>query len=224
MLEPVARGGDGAVGLAFMQRLAALVPRPRLHLIRFFGLPAPNAKLRLPPRTPDTPTRAAPHGGSRGGAAPPVDSTPEDPGRTPVSRPNEFQAKRRVPVESGRGKGPVASSEPSESAAAAHAGVTRADKRPFEIPSANVRDRPRLHRAAEIHVPGRRLLSDREPCRRSVESRAHDSRRAAAASGRACDPWILQSPQRQRLPAGVAGRRPSRQPCICKRTVRCRPA
>jgi hypothetical protein len=32
--------------LAFMQRLAALVPRPRLHLIRFHGVLAPNAKLR----------------------------------------------------------------------------------------------------------------------------------------------------------------------------------
>lgn len=30
-----------------MQRLAALVPRPRLHLIRFHGVLAPNAKLRL---------------------------------------------------------------------------------------------------------------------------------------------------------------------------------
>ena len=29
-----------------MQRLAALVPRPRLHLIRFHGVLAPNAKLR----------------------------------------------------------------------------------------------------------------------------------------------------------------------------------
>ena len=29
-----------------MQRLAALVPRPRLHLMRFHGLLAPNAKLR----------------------------------------------------------------------------------------------------------------------------------------------------------------------------------
>jgi hypothetical protein len=32
--------------LEFMQRLAALVPRPRLHLIRFRGVLAPNAKLR----------------------------------------------------------------------------------------------------------------------------------------------------------------------------------
>ena len=32
--------------LEFMQRLAALVPRPRLHLIRFHGALAPNAKLR----------------------------------------------------------------------------------------------------------------------------------------------------------------------------------
>ena len=30
----------------FMQRLAALVPRPRLHLIRFHSVLAPNAKLR----------------------------------------------------------------------------------------------------------------------------------------------------------------------------------
>ena len=32
--------------LEFMQRLAALVPRPRLHLIRFHGVLAANAKLR----------------------------------------------------------------------------------------------------------------------------------------------------------------------------------
>jgi hypothetical protein len=32
--------------LEFMQRLAALVPRPRLHLSRFHGVLAPNAKLR----------------------------------------------------------------------------------------------------------------------------------------------------------------------------------
>jgi hypothetical protein len=32
--------------LEFMQRLAALVPRPRLNLIRFHGVLAPHAKLR----------------------------------------------------------------------------------------------------------------------------------------------------------------------------------
>ncbi len=32
--------------LEFMQRLAALVPRPRLHLKRFHGVLAPNAGLR----------------------------------------------------------------------------------------------------------------------------------------------------------------------------------
>jgi hypothetical protein len=32
--------------LEFLQRLAALVPRPRLHLIRFHGVLASNAKLR----------------------------------------------------------------------------------------------------------------------------------------------------------------------------------
>lgn len=40
--------------LEFMQRLAALVSRPRLHLIRFHGVLAPNAKLRaqVVPRGP----------------------------------------------------------------------------------------------------------------------------------------------------------------------------
>ena len=33
--------------LEFMQRLAAQVPRPRLHLIRFHGVLAPNAALRV---------------------------------------------------------------------------------------------------------------------------------------------------------------------------------
>jgi hypothetical protein len=32
--------------LEFMQRLAALVPRPRLHLIRFHGVLGPNTRLR----------------------------------------------------------------------------------------------------------------------------------------------------------------------------------
>ncbi|MGH8523327.1 MAG: transposase [Gammaproteobacteria bacterium] len=32
--------------LEFLQRLAALVPRPRLHIIRFHGVLAPNARLR----------------------------------------------------------------------------------------------------------------------------------------------------------------------------------
>ena len=34
--------------LEFMQRLAALVPRPRLHLIRFHGVLAPRSQLRNP--------------------------------------------------------------------------------------------------------------------------------------------------------------------------------
>ena len=51
--------------LEFMQRLAALVPRPRLHLIRFHGALAPNAKLRAqvvpqgPPAHAPAPTEAA---------------------------------------------------------------------------------------------------------------------------------------------------------------------
>ena len=44
--------------LEFMQRLAALVPRPKLHLIRFHGVLAPNAKLRaqvVPKPSPEAP-------------------------------------------------------------------------------------------------------------------------------------------------------------------------
>jgi len=45
--------------LEFMQRLAALVPRPRLHLIRFHGVLAPNAKLRalVVPQEPEAPAQ-----------------------------------------------------------------------------------------------------------------------------------------------------------------------
>ena len=56
---------DGTTRLAmspleFMQRLAALVPRPRLHLIRFYGVLAPNAKLRamVVPQEPEAPAQA----------------------------------------------------------------------------------------------------------------------------------------------------------------------
>ena len=45
----------------FMQRLAALVLRPRLHLIHFHGVLAPNAKLRslMVPRDLGSPAQAA---------------------------------------------------------------------------------------------------------------------------------------------------------------------
>ena len=59
--QPCAARRDGTTHLAmspleFMQRLAALVPRPRLHLIRFHGVLAPNAKLRalVVPQEPET--------------------------------------------------------------------------------------------------------------------------------------------------------------------------
>jgi hypothetical protein len=48
--------------LEFLQRLAALVPRPKLHLIRFHGVLAPNAKLRalvVPQEVPQGPEPAA---------------------------------------------------------------------------------------------------------------------------------------------------------------------
>ena len=57
--------------LVFMQRLAALVPRPRLHLIRFHGVLAPNAKLRPlevpqgPAQTEQSTEPTAPYFGER---------------------------------------------------------------------------------------------------------------------------------------------------------------
>ncbi len=47
----------------FMQRLAALVPRPRLHLIRFHGVLAPNAGLRaaIVPGLPQNTSAAEEH-------------------------------------------------------------------------------------------------------------------------------------------------------------------
>ena len=48
--------------LEFMQRLAALVPRLRLHLIRFHGVLATNVRLRalVVPQDPRPPAQAAP--------------------------------------------------------------------------------------------------------------------------------------------------------------------
>ena len=53
--------------LEFMQRLAALVPRPRLHLIRFHGVLAPHAQLRAavvpgPPENTSEPACQHAHG------------------------------------------------------------------------------------------------------------------------------------------------------------------
>ena len=49
--------------LEFLQRLAALVPRPRLHLIRFHGVLAPNSALRpqIVPATAEHATVPADH-------------------------------------------------------------------------------------------------------------------------------------------------------------------
>ena len=49
------------IPLEFLQRLAALVPRPRLHLIRFHGVLAPHAALRsqiVPGEADPAPTTA----------------------------------------------------------------------------------------------------------------------------------------------------------------------
>ena len=52
---------QGTSPLEFMQRLAALVPRPRLHLTRFHGVLAPNAKLRamVVPQEPEVAAQEA---------------------------------------------------------------------------------------------------------------------------------------------------------------------
>lgn len=57
--------------LEFLQRLAALVPRPRLHLIRFHGVLAPNAKLRaaIVPQ-PAQPSPSADHADTAGPSTP----------------------------------------------------------------------------------------------------------------------------------------------------------
>ena len=57
--------------LEFTQRLAALVPRPRLHLIRFHGVLAPNAKLRalVVPQEAEALAQAAPPGECEAGCA-----------------------------------------------------------------------------------------------------------------------------------------------------------
>jgi hypothetical protein len=57
--------------LEFMQRLAALVPRPRLHLIRFHGMLAPHAKLRaaIVPTPENAPEYAADHAQAHGAPA-----------------------------------------------------------------------------------------------------------------------------------------------------------
>ena len=52
---------QGTPPLEFMQRLAALVPRPKLHLIRFHDVLVPNAKLRalVVPQEPEPAVQAA---------------------------------------------------------------------------------------------------------------------------------------------------------------------
>jgi hypothetical protein len=64
--------------LEFMQRLAALVPRHRLHLIRFQGVLAPNAKLRalVVPQGPAQPAEATEAAAATEHEAEPVQARP----------------------------------------------------------------------------------------------------------------------------------------------------
>jgi hypothetical protein len=57
--------------LEFMQRLAALVPRPRLHLIRFHGVLAANARLR-PEVIPNVPVNVNTPSADHAKAPPPA--------------------------------------------------------------------------------------------------------------------------------------------------------
>ena len=73
--------------LEFMQRLAALVPRPRLHLIRFHGVLAPNAKLRarvVPQGPPGQAQPATEDAATTGGCE--VDTLQARPGRISWAR------------------------------------------------------------------------------------------------------------------------------------------
>jgi hypothetical protein len=62
--------------LEFIQRLATLVPRPRLHLIRFHGVPTPNARLR-PDIIPNVPVNANTPSADYGELPPPAAPAPE---------------------------------------------------------------------------------------------------------------------------------------------------
>jgi hypothetical protein len=64
--------------LQFMQRLAALVLRPRLHLIRYHGVLAPNARLRplVVPQEPELQERPAEAAAAAGCEADTVQSRP----------------------------------------------------------------------------------------------------------------------------------------------------
>ena len=64
--------------LEFMQRLAALVPRPRLHLIRYHGVLAPNARLRplVVPQKPEVQERATEAAAAAGCEAETVQARP----------------------------------------------------------------------------------------------------------------------------------------------------
>ncbi len=62
--------------LEFLQRLAHLVPPPRRHLVRYWGVLAPNAPLRArvialaAPASQSAPTAAATEAGAQAGADP----------------------------------------------------------------------------------------------------------------------------------------------------------
>ncbi len=78
--------------LEFLQRLAALVPRPRLHLIRFHGVLAPNAALRsqIVPGEPDQATAPS----EEEGPAPRVDG--DSPSASTLARLSWAQLLKRV--------------------------------------------------------------------------------------------------------------------------------
>jgi hypothetical protein len=72
--------------LEFMQRLAALVPRPRLHLIRLHGVLAPNPKLRprVVPQGPPAPAQTGTEATAAGDCD--IDTVPAGPHRLSWAR------------------------------------------------------------------------------------------------------------------------------------------
>jgi len=77
--------------LDFIARLAALVPRPRVNLIRYYGVFAPNSRFRA---------RVTPAGRGKGsaaaGGAPTVAANDNEDGATPAQRMTWAQRLRRV--------------------------------------------------------------------------------------------------------------------------------
>ena len=127
--------------LEFMERLAALVPRPRLHLIRFHGVLAPNAKLRskIVP-APASPATESPSEDAHGQGAPARISW--------ACRPAARRVRRRVEsIYSRRSEEPKAACQRKPTGPLALSSTEQLDKGDFaRLPTALRPSRPVQHR------------------------------------------------------------------------------